>query len=57
MKDLGSKGRAGLPQDVKFTDVKRQPHVGSEIDDTMTGIDETISKSVGKAKSHKSNQK
>ena len=57
MEKIGSKGRAGLPQDVQFKDYPKCSHVSSDMDDTITGIDQVKDKSVGKAKKHQSHQK
>lgn len=54
----GSKGFANMPQEVKMKDWPKCAHYsGSEIDDTITGIDDVNSRSVGKAKKNISKQK
>lgn len=57
MEKISSKGRAGLPQEVKFSDYPKVTHQSSDLDDTMKGIDEVNSRGVGKAKKHISHQK
>jgi hypothetical protein len=52
-----SKGRAGLPQEVKFSDYPKVPHQSGDLDDTIKGIDEVNTRGVGKAKKHMSHQK
>ena len=57
-KSVGKGGFAGLPQEVKQTPYKKNSYVtDANLDDTITGIDSTRSKEVGKARSHVSNQK
>lgn len=53
----GKTGRAGLPEEVIMKDFPKQSQVSGELDDTITGIDETCNRSVGKAKKNMSNQK
>jgi len=55
----GKGSHANMPTEVKITPVPKCAYISNqgEIDDTMTGIDAVISKTVSKAKSHKSNQK
>lgn len=48
---------ANLPQDVHMQQYPKQSTYNSELDDTITGIDETIDHGVGKIKKHISNQK
>lgn len=48
---------ANLPQDVVHTTYPKGEHISSDIDDTMTGIDSTISKTISKSKKHPSYQK
>ena len=60
MKDFGkshSKGRAGLPEEVKFSEYPKCSYLSGDLDDTITGIDEVKNKSVSKAKKHMSHQK
>jgi hypothetical protein len=59
MKDYGkSSGRAGLPQEVKMKDYpSAESGIDTELNDTITGIDEVTRKSIGKRKSKLSNQK
>jgi hypothetical protein len=58
MKDFGkSKEHANMPQEVKIKDWPKPSHVGGELNDTITGIDEVNTRGVGKAKKHQSNQK
>ena len=59
MKEMlkGSKGRAGLPEDVKIIDYPKCSYVNEEMEDTITGIDEVKNKSVSKVKKHTSHQK
>ena len=53
----GKTGRAGLPEQVIQKDFPKCNHISSDLDDTMTGIDEAVDRSVSKAKKHQSNQK
>jgi len=53
----GKTGRAGLPEQVIMKDFPKQANVAGELDDTITGIDQTVDRSVGKSKKHMSNQK
>ena len=46
-----------MPQDVHMSQYPKQEGLGEELDDTITGIDETISHGKGKAKKYMSNQK
>lgn len=56
-KEFGGKtGRAGLPESVIVKDYPKCSYETSDLDDTITGIDESKNKSVSKAKSHKSKQ-
>lgn len=54
----GKGDHANMPQEVKITKVPKCSYLSQEgMDDTMTGIDSTNSRSIGKASKHKSNQK
>lgn len=53
----GKSGRAGLPEQVIMKDYPKCEYVSGELDDTITGIDETKNKGVSKAKKYVSNQK
>jgi hypothetical protein len=56
-KEFGGKtGRSGLPENVIIKDYPKCSHETSDLDDTITKIDETRSKSVSKVKGHKSKQ-
>jgi hypothetical protein len=48
---------ANMPQDVHMSEYPKQDHYNSELDDTMTGIDEVVEHGKGKIKKHISNQK
>ena len=52
-----SKGRAGLPQEVKFSDYPKVSYQSGDLDDTMKNIDSVNSSGVGKAKKYMSHQK
>ena len=52
-----NKGFAGMPQDVKMKEYPKCSYYNGNMDDTMTGIDEINTKSIGKVKKHISNQK
>ena len=52
-----TKSGVGLPSEVKMKDYPKCSHVNSDSDDTITGIDKVINKSVGKLKSRPSHQK
>lgn len=57
-KHMGQGNFANLPQDVKQTPYKKNSYVtDANLDDTITGIDQTIGKEVSRARSHVSNQK
>lgn len=54
----GKGSHANMPTEVKITSVPKWSHISNQgMDDTMTGIDSINSKTISKAKSHKSNQK
>jgi len=59
MKEFGKdkSSFANMPQDVHMNQYPKQSGLSQEQDDTITGIDETIAHSKGKAKKHASNQK
>lgn len=60
MEKITGKGEmANMPQEVKITKAPKCSYLTSQedMDDTMTGIDATKNKSVGKASKYKSNQK
>ena len=59
MKEFGKdkSSFANMPQDVHMTQYPKQAGLSQEQDDTMTGIDETVAHSKGKAKKYSSNQK
>ncbi len=49
---------ANLPQDVKMTAYPKAKTLGErDLDDTLTGIDEVMTRSEGKARKYVSNQK
>ena len=57
-KDSGKGEFAGMPKEVKMVSYPKYPNAGEkEIDDTITGIDEVVSRSASKRKSKVSNQK
>lgn len=55
--ELKQGGRTGLPEEIHKKEYPKHPKISSDMDDTMKGIDETVSRSVGTAKKHMSNQK
>lgn len=59
MKDFGhdKTSHSNMPQEVHMSDYPRQETYGEELDDTITGIDETVAHGKGKAKKYISNQK
>ena len=59
MKDWGhdKSSFANMPQDVTMREFPKQSHYNSELDDTITGIDEVVDHGVGKVRKHISNQK
>jgi len=59
MKEFGkdSKSFANMPQEVHMQEYPKQKTYGEELDDTITGIDETVSHGKGQAKKYISNQK
>lgn len=48
---------ANMPREVHQEEYPKQEGLGYDIDDTITGIDETVKKTKSKIKSHVSNQK
>lgn len=48
---------ANMPREYVQGEYPKQEGLGSDIDDTITGIDETVSHAKGKVKKHLSNQK
>ena len=57
-KSVGKGSFANMPQEVKNTPYKKNSYVtDANLDDTITGIDQTIGKEVSRARSHVSNQK
>lgn len=48
---------ANMPQDVHIKQYPKQETYGEELDDTITGIDETVAHGKGKARKYISNQK
>ena len=57
-KHVGQGNFANMPTEVKQTPYKKNSYVAdADLDDTITGIDNTRSKEVSKARSHVSNQK
>lgn len=48
---------SNLPQDVTHTSFPKQEGLAGELDDTITGIDETVDHGKGKARKYMSNQK
>ena len=46
-----------LPQEAHRSEYPKRASVSSEYDDTMTGIDEVVSRSMGKVRKHPSHQK
>ena len=61
MKEESMKGEgdfANLPKEPVFKQYPKFPHIGEkERDDSITGIDETVSRETGKVKKYVSNQK
>jgi hypothetical protein len=59
MEKMSGKGNfANMPQEVKMTQYPKYPNPGDkELDDTITGIDQTVTTSSGKRKKYVSNQK
>jgi hypothetical protein len=58
-KDFGhdKSSHANMPQEVHMVDYPKQSGMGGELDDTITGIDETVAHGKGKAKKYMSHQK
>ena len=55
---MGKGNFANMPQEVKMTEYPKYPNAGDrEIDDTITGIDKTVTASSGKRSKYVSNQK
>lgn len=48
---------ANMPQDVHMSQYPKQSNFAEELDDTITGIDETCNHGKGKSKKYMSNQK
>jgi hypothetical protein len=59
MKEFGKSktGFANMPQEVHISEYPKQDAVSSEVDDTMSGIDEVVQHGKGKIKKHPSYQK
>lgn len=58
MKEFGKKstGHANLPTEEHVSEYPKQDGINADLDDTITGIDESISHSKKKIRSHISNQ-
>jgi hypothetical protein len=48
---------ANMPQDVHMTAYPKSPHINTEMDDTIKGIDDTASGSIAKVRKNLSHQK
>jgi len=46
-----------MPQDIKMKHFPKESNFSEELDDTITGVDESIDHGKGKAKKYLSNQK
>jgi|APFre7841882793_1041355.scaffolds.fasta_scaffold00208_14 hypothetical protein len=58
MKEFGknSKGHANLPTEVVMHDYPKTEGINADLDDTITGIDESTNRSKGKIKKNISSQ-
>jgi hypothetical protein len=59
MKEFGKDKSSpmNLPQEAHRSEFPKRSSVNSEYDDSITGIDEVISRGIGKVKKHPSHQK